>query len=76
MKLRLAGVFLLLVLWATPALAQGCVMCATSAQGAGAEGRRALLRGVVVLLVPPVAILGVLVGVAFRYNRNGHSQGG
>lgn len=44
-------------------------MCASSAEGAGSEGRSALMRGVAVLLLPPIGIMAALVGVAFRYRR-------
>jgi hypothetical protein len=69
MKLRLAALALFLMLGIAPAFGQGCSMCASSAEGAGAEGRSALLRGVAVLLLPPIGIMAALVGVAFRYRR-------
>lgn len=66
MKTRLLTLVLLLAL-AAPAFGQGCIMCYQSAQGASVKGKNALSKGVAVLLFPPLAIMGVLVGFAFRY---------
>ena len=67
----LAALVILLALSAPPAFAQ-CSMCATSAQAAGQKGQRALNRAVGILLVPPLAMMTLLVGLAFRYrNRDG-----
>lgn len=54
---------------ATPAFAQGCVMCSTGAHAAGEKAERSLSRGVLVLLVPPVGMMVGLVGLAFYYRR-------
>ena len=53
---------------AAPAFGQGCAMCYTSANYSGnSGGLKALNRAVLVLLIPPVGIMGVLVGFAFKY---------
>ena len=51
-----------------PALAQ-CQMCYESAKGAPKDGQRALSRGILVLLVPPLGAMTLGVGAAFRYGQ-------
>jgi hypothetical protein len=69
MKLRLAMIALVLLLWAAPAFSQGCAMCYSSAAGTTKEGQRAISRGVLVLLIPPVGFMTLGVGMAFRYGK-------
>src|SRR5215471_7370107 len=69
MKLRAAILAAVLGLAAVPALSQGCAMCYSSAQGTPQEGQRALSRGVVVLLVPPLCFMTLGVWAAFRYGK-------
>ena len=69
MKLRLAMIVLLVVLWDGPAFAQGCAMCYSNASGTTKEGQRAISRGVVVLLIPPVGFMTLGVGMALRYGK-------
>lgn len=74
MRSRLYGLILLVALSAAPAFGQGCAMCYTSAKGASDGGQSALSRAIVTLLIPPVGIMAVLVGVAFRYQREGREE--
>jgi hypothetical protein len=69
MKLRLAILALVLGLWAGPAFGQGCAMCYSTAAGTTKDGQRAISRGVLVLLLPPVAFMTIGAGLAFRYGK-------
>lgn len=69
MKLRLAMLALLVVLWAGPAFAQSCAMCYSTARALNQEGQRAITRGVVVLLAPPIGFMTIGVGLALRYGK-------
>lgn len=60
---------IVLALWSAPAFAQGCAMCYANATGASKDGQRAISRGVIVLLVPPLGFMSVGVGLALRYGR-------
>src|SRR5204862_7199914 len=66
-KLRLATFGLMLLLWAAPAFSQGGAMCYSNATGTTKEGQRAISRGVLVLLIPPVGFITLDVVVDFRY---------
>lgn len=53
---------------APAALAQGCVMCYTSASAAGQRGEHALDKAILVLLIPPLLLfIGILV---FAFHRS------
>ena len=69
MKLRLAMLALFAALWAAPAFGQSCAMCYSTARALNKEGQRAITRGVVVLLVPPVGFMTIGVGLALRYGK-------
>jgi len=58
-----------LALWTMPAFGQGCAMCYANATGATKDGQRAISRGVLVLLIPPLSFMSLGVGLAFRYGR-------
>ena len=69
MNRRLLILVAVLALWSAPAFAQGCAMCYSNAAGATKDGQRAISRGVLVLLLPPLGFMSVGVGLAFRYGR-------
>jgi hypothetical protein len=69
MKTRSPILFLLLLLWAAPAFSQGCAMCYSSAVGASKEGQRAISKGVLILLFPPVGVMTLGIGLALRYGK-------
>jgi hypothetical protein len=69
MKLRLALVSLMLLLWAGPAFAQGCAMCYSNAAGTTKDGQRAIDHAILVLLVPPLGFMTAGVGLAYRYGK-------
>jgi hypothetical protein len=69
MKLRLLFVTLLGLLWVGPAFAQGCAMCYSNASGTTKDGQRAISRGILVLLVPPVGFMTLGVGLALHYGK-------
>jgi hypothetical protein len=67
MKRRLALLAFGMLLWAGPAFAQGCAMCYSNATGSSKDGQRAISRGILVLLVPPVGFMTLGMGLAIRY---------
>ena len=69
MKLRFATLAVFLLLWVTPAFSQGCAMCYSNAKGTSKEGQNAISRGVLVLLLPPVAFMTLGAGMAVRYSK-------
>ena len=69
MKRRFWISIVALGLWAAPAFAQGCAMCYANATGATKDGQRAISRGVIVLLLPPLGFMTIGVGLAFRYGQ-------
>jgi cytochrome c-type biogenesis protein CcmH/NrfF len=74
MRLRFTILALALLLWGAPAFAQGCAMCYSNAAGTSKEGQRAINRGVLVLLVPPIGFMTLGVGMAVRYGRKRDQQ--
>jgi len=69
MKLRTAILVLGFLVSALPAFGQSCAMCYGSAQSTSSEGQKAINKGVLVLLVPPIGCLTLGVWTAFRYSK-------
>lgn len=69
MKRTTLTLVMLLGLWAAPAFGQACAMCYSTAAAASKDGQRAIGRGVVVLVAPPLGVVTLGIGLAFRYSR-------
>ena len=59
----------LLCLWAVPAFAQGCAMCYSTASATSKDGQKAIGKAVAVLVAPPLGVMTLGMGLAFRYGR-------
>ena len=69
MKLRAAILAAYLLLWDTPAFSQACSMCYSTAKATSKDGQRAISKGVVILLLPPLGFMTFGVWSAFRYGK-------
>jgi hypothetical protein len=69
MKLRAAVFAAILLLWAAPAFSQACSMCYSTAKATSKDGQRAISKGVVVLLLPPLGFMTLGVWAAFQYGK-------
>jgi hypothetical protein len=63
------AVAVLLLAGSLPAFSQGCAMCYSNAAGATKDGQKAISRGVIVLLLPPLGFMSLGVGLAFQYGK-------
>jgi hypothetical protein len=64
-----ASLALALLLSAAPAFSQSCSMCYSTAKATSAAGQRAISKGVVILLVPPLGFMTLGIALAFRYSK-------
>jgi len=69
MTLRAATLVAAFLLSAGPAFSQACSMCYSTAKATSKEGQRAISKGVIVLLVPPVGFMTLGIALAFRYSK-------
>jgi hypothetical protein len=76
MRFRAAILAAFLLLWNAPAFSQACSMCYSTAKATSKEGQRAISKGVVVLLVPPLGFMTLGVWMAFRYARKRDFENG
>ena len=70
----LAGATLLLVLLAPDAADAQCAMCKSAVSAAGEQATRAMNSGILVLLIPPVAIFCSIFAVFIRYKNGGEEK--
>lgn len=71
MKHLLPILLLLLLAAAMPAFSQGCAVCTNTAAQLGAESAKGLNRGIIMLAMLPLTIIGTI-GVMW-YRRQRHS---
>jgi hypothetical protein len=69
MKLRATLVVAAVLLSAVPAFSQACSMCYSTAKATSKDGQRAISKGVVVLLIPPLGFMTLGIALAFRYGK-------
>jgi hypothetical protein len=70
MRLRLRFIlFLFAISCASPLYAQGCAVCGNTAASSPAAQRSALNKGILVLLVPTLAIIGSFGVLLYKHRR-------
>jgi hypothetical protein len=68
-KRALAMLGLMFALWTAPAFAQGCAMCYATAKATPKQAQRTINRAILVMIVPPVGVMTLGIGFAFRYGK-------
>jgi len=69
MRLRAVTLVVALFLSAAPAFGQSCSMCYSTAKATSKDGQRAISKGVIVLLIPPLSVMTLGIALAFRYGK-------
>jgi len=69
MKIRATLIVAVLLFLAAPVFSQGCSMCYSTAKATSKEGQRAISKGVIVLIIPPVGFMTLGLALAFRYGK-------
>lgn len=69
--LRTLAVVICLLAMASPARAQGCSMCYSSASQQDTRAQQALNLGIIVLIIPPVLLFAGVMVTAFRRREEG-----
>jgi hypothetical protein len=75
-SLMLLGVVAVCLAVSSPTFAQGCAMCkATVENSAAAKAQlKAFNLGTIALLLPPVTMMGVILGLAYKRRGTGEDQ--
>jgi len=76
MKLRFALLTTAFFLSAAPAFSQGCAMCRNAVAATTKEGQRAIGKGVLVLVMPPVGFMTLGFAMAIRYGKKRDLENG
>ena len=63
------ALLIVLLLSGGSALAQGCAMCKANADALSEKGKHALNQAILVMVLPPVAIMLLGARAAWRYSR-------
>ena len=69
MRVRAALLVFVCFLAASPAFSQGCAMCRSSAAATSKEGQKAISKGVLVLVLPPIGFMTFGFSMALRYGK-------
>jgi hypothetical protein len=69
MKTRSVIFAIVLLLSSARVFSQGCSMCYSTAKATSKDGQRAISKGVLVLLVPPLGFMTLGVWMVFRYGK-------
>jgi hypothetical protein len=69
MRFRAAILATFLCFFAAPVFSQGCAMCYRSVAALPKDGQKAIGRGVLVLLFPPLGFMTFGIGLALQYGK-------